>query len=422
MTQPLRSLRSPTYLRLLASTLVTYGARFLDITIMSWLVAQRVDDPLPVALLGFFRFAPCMVLGPAMGFIADSFPRLRVVRVAQIGLASIAAAMASLLATGVLELWHIYLYALGQGLVFMLDSTSRRSYLAGTVGNHNITAALSIDMLGMTVQRILFANAGGALLTALNPRWAYVGLAGMAMLSAALTLGLPRLYRSRGDAPREPLLASLKGGLAFARANRVVMGGLLLVALSNLTAFSYEALIPAVADQIFRATPIEFGWFMSATGAGSLCTGVWLSLRGVRFPRPGLSALIASAGLHVLQIAFSFADELWLSLLALAAIGAVGTVFSISHSSLFLTAAPDHLRGRILGLQVVVIGTFPLSSLLTGWLGNLYGPLEAVRYMALAGSIWVILLAWFVPELRGPVEEIAEDLEDEPIMNRERKA
>lgn len=412
MTKPVRTLRSPVYLRLLASTLVTYGARFLDITMMSWLVAQRTDEPFPIALLGFFRFAPFILFGPAMGFIADRFPRLRVVRLAQTGLAALATIMAALLATGSLELWHLYLYGLSQGLVFMVDSTSRRSYLAGTVGSHNVTAALSIDMLGMTVQRILFANAGGVLLTTLSPRWAYMGLVGMALLSAGLTLGLPRLYRARGDEDREPLLASLQGGVRFARTNRVVLGGLLLVALSNLTAFSYEAMIPAVADQVFDAGPIEFGWFMSATGAGSLCTALWLSLRGTTLPRPGLSALIAAAILHVLQIAFSFADQLWLSLLGLAAIGMVGTVFSISHSSLFLTAAPDHLRGRVLGLQVVVIGTFPLSSLLTGWLGNHLGPLEAVRCMALAGSIWVILLAWLVPELRQRVDEITDGIAD----------
>ncbi|MDA0336015.1 MAG: MFS transporter [bacterium] len=397
-------MRHPAYLRLLASTLVTYGARFLDMTMLSWLVAQRTEEPLPIALLSFFRFAPFLLLGPAVGFVADRFPRLRVVRAAQTGLAALAVAMATLLSSEALELWYVYLYALVQGLLFILDSTSRRSYLAGTVGSSNVTTALSIDMLGMTVSRILFANAGGALLSASSPRWVYVGLALMALLSATLTWRLPPLFRNRDKTEREPFLVSLKGGIGFARSNRVVFGGLLLVALSNLTAFSYEAMVPAVADQVFHAGPVEFGWFLSATGVGSLLTGLWLSLRRTKMARPGLAGLTAAAGLHGMQILFSYADTMALSLLGLAVIGAVGTVFSISHSSLFLTATPDHLRGRVLGLQVVMIGTFPLSSLLVGWLGNHVGPLVAIRYMALAGLVWVALLVLLVPELRRRVD------------------
>jgi len=399
-----RSLRSPVYLRLLSSTLVTYGARFLDMTMLSWLVTQRTEDPLPIALLSFFRFTPFLFLGAIVGSVADRFPRLRVVRSAQAGLAVLASLMVVLLLSETLELWYLYLYALTQGLLFILDSTSRRSYLAGTVGTSNVTAALSIDMLGMTVSRILFANAGGVLLDASSPRWVYVGLATMALLSATLTWRLPRLFNDDDKTERESFLVSFKGGIAFARSNRVVLGGLLLVALANLTAFSYEALIPAVAAQVFHAGPIEFGWFLSATGAGSLLTGLWLSLRGTRLSRPGLTGVIAVAVLHALQVLFSYADTVPLALFGLAVIGAVGTVFSISHSSLFLTATPDHLRGRVLGLQVVMMGTFPLSSLTVGWLGNHVGPLVAIRYMALAGLVWVVALMLLVPELRQRID------------------
>ena len=399
-----RSLRHPVYLRLLASTLVTYGARFLDMTMLSWLVAQRTEDPLPIALLSFFRFAPFLLLGPTVGFLADRFPRLRMVRVAQSGLAVQAALMAMLLLSQALELWYIYLYALIQGLLFILDSTSRRSYLAGTVGTSNVTAALSIDMLGMTVSRILFANAGGVLLDASSPRWVYVGLTAMAVLSATLTWRLPRLFHDRDKSDREPFLVSLQGGIAFARSSRVVLGGLLLVALANLTAFSYEAVVPAVAAQVFHAGPIEFGWFLSATGAGSLCTGLWLSVRGTKLQRPGLVGLLAVTALHGVQVLFSYANTVPLALLGLAVIGAIGTVFSISHSSLFLTATPDHLRGRVLGLQVVMMGTYPLSSLTVGWLGNHVGPLVAIRYVALAGLVWVAFLILLVPELRQRID------------------
>ncbi|MEW6752482.1 MAG: MFS transporter [Candidatus Latescibacterota bacterium] len=397
------TLGNPAYRRLMASTLVSYGARFLDATMLSWLVVQRTEDPLPVALLSFFGFVPFLAMGPSAGLVADRLPRLRVMRWAQAGLAGLAVAMAGLLFAGALEVWHAYAYALCQGLLLVLDSTSRRTYMAGTVGRAHVTAAVSLDMLGMTVARILFANAGGALLGASRPRWAYLVLAGMALASALLTRGLPPLFAGGRDSHRESLLTAVKGGLRFARENRLVLGGLMLVALANLTAFAYEPMVPAVADDVFHVSPALFGLFLSATSIGSLATSLWLALGGKRLARPGLTGLVAAAGLHGLQIAFSYADTVGPSLALLAAIGAVGMVFSISHSSLFLVAAPDALRGRVLGLQTLMIGAYPLCTLAVGWLGNKLGALAAVRMVALAGVVWVVALAALVPELRQRV-------------------
>jgi hypothetical protein len=102
---------------------------------------------------------------------------------------------------------------------------------------------------------------------------------------------------------------------------------------------------------------------------------------------------------------FSYADSVAASLGALVCIGMAGTMFSIAHSSLFLVATPDALRGRVLGLQTLTIGTYPLSNLIVGWLGNHLGPLAAVRSMALAGLVWVALLAVLLPALRQRIEE-----------------
>jgi predicted MFS family arabinose efflux permease len=230
-------------------------------------------------------------------------------------------------------------------------------------------------------------------------------LAAMAALSVACTRGLPTLFRAGQEAVGEPLVERLKGGLRFARDHRPVLGGLVLVALANLTCFVYEPMIPAVADEVFGAGPLLFGLFLSATGVGSLLTTLWLSLGGVTLSRPGLVALLAAALLHALQMLFSYADSVAASLGALVCIGMAGTMFSIAHSSLFLVATPDALRGRVLGLQTLTIGTYPLSNLIVGWLGNHLGPLAAVRSMALAGLVWVALLAVLLPALRQRIEE-----------------
>ena len=54
---------------------------------------------------------------------------------------------------------------------------------------------------------------------------------------------------------------------------------------------------------------------------------------------------------------------------------------------------------------MLMIGSHPLSNLVVGWLGNQMGALPAVRVLAVAGAVWVVLLAVPVPELRQRVTE-----------------
>ena len=57
------------------------------------------------------------------------------------------------------------------------------------------------------------------------------------------------------------------------------------------------------------------------------------------------------------------------------------------------TAAPDHLRGRIMALYVIAfMGMMPFGSLAFGWLGDAVGPGGAVRVGGLALLVWAGLL------------------------------
>ena len=137
------TLGNPAYRRLMASTLVAHAVRFVDMTVLSWLVVQLSADPLPVALLSFCRFLPYLAAGPLLGFVADRFPRLRLVRLAQAGLAVLAVALAVLLGTGGLRLGHAYAYSACCGMLLVLDSTGRiRTRATGAPRKADVIAAL----------------------------------------------------------------------------------------------------------------------------------------------------------------------------------------------------------------------------------------------------------------------------------------
>jgi hypothetical protein len=113
--------------------------------------------------------------------------------------------------------------------------------------------------------------------------------------------------------------------------------------------------------------------------------------------------IIAAVVQHIGSVLFSFTDVALVGFLLLFALGTVSMVFGIMHNTMVLTATPDRVRGRIVGIQILAMGLFPLGSLGLGVLADAIGLQEAVRYVAAGGLVAITLVALAFPELRRPL-------------------
>ena len=399
-----RSLRHPAYRRVWSAALVSFSARFIEGTVTAWVVVQNTDSPLAVTLLGFFRFLPFLFAGPFAGLISDRLPRLRLVRATELGSACAAVIVATLALGGWLEVWHLYLYSLVTGTLLVLAWPARRAYMMGVVGRRNMTPALALDMLGWTISNIVASNIAGNLLRVVAPGYLYAWLAVSAMFSLALLRGLPALWRPTPAEEREPALRSLAEGFRYVRRSRLLVGAVMVVAVTNLSGFLFELVTPVFAKEVLHTGPAGLGLLISAPSFGALAIGLLLTGLGTRVSRPGLWLLIAGIGQHVVTIAWSYATWFPASFGALVVTGLFTFTFATMNSNTFLAATPDSMRGRVQGVQIFVIGTFPVSSLLVGVLANAIGPAPAVRWMAVGGTAALLLIWLLFPELRRPIE------------------
>lgn len=385
------------------ATLISFSARFIEMTVTAWVVVQATDNPLAVTLAGFFRYLPFLLAGPFVGVIADRFPRIRVVRVAEVGSGVSAAVVATLALTDALAVWHIYVYVLVGGMLWTMAMPARRAYMVSVVGRRNMTPALALDMLGWTVSNIIASNIAGQALKVIGPGYVYAGLAGSSGLSLLALRGLPLLWRPPAEGEREPVLRSMVEGFKYIGQSRLLVGAVVLVALANFTGFLFELMTPVFAEEVLHTGSGGLGLLISAPSFGALCTGVLLTAYGRRVNRPGLGLLVAAAAQHVLTIAWSYATWLPLSFGLLTVTGLFTFMFGTMNSNVFLAATPDRMRGRVQGVQLLVIGTFPLSGLVAGALANEIGPGPAVRWMAVGGSVALALIWLAFPELRRKV-------------------
>jgi MFS family permease len=386
--------------------MLTYPARFADITAVAWLVTRGTDRPSEVALIAVFRWLPYLLAGPVIGLMIDRLPRLRVLRAAQGAMAAGAAAVGVLALTGTAEIWHLYAYTAFSGLTWTVDVPARRAYLRGVVGRRSTTLALALDQLTWHSGLLLGSNLAGVVLDDLNAGWVFIGVAVAALCSVPLLRGLPRLSRVvPGKAPS--IVRSLLEGVRFVRSDRTLIGVLLLVAITNLFGFGFEAMTPVFAEDVLHASAAKFGLLMSAQGLGSVLGGVILIRFAPRVRRHALVLMVAVVGNHLASVLLALSVWYSASFFVLVAAGISGNLFAIMSTSVFLLLTPAAMRGRILGIHIFVIGCYPLGIFALGKLADAIGPGPALAWVASAGIGLAVLVFVAFPELRREIRSVS---------------
>jgi MFS family permease len=137
---------------------------------------------------------------------------------------------------------------------------------------------------------------------------------------------------------------------------------------------------------------------MGVTGVGALAGAMSLAVRsGTR----GLGKVVgyASAGFGVSLILFSVSRSFWLSALFLVPVGFCFMVQMAASNTLVQTMVPDHLRGRVMAVHVMMfMGMAPFGSFIAGAIAEKLGAPLAIA----SGAIICLLGAGvFLSKLRG---------------------
>lgn len=377
--------------------------RFIDFTIVAWLVVQQTDNSSAVGLLVFFRVIPFLIFGPFVGALLDRYSRIAIFRRSQLGMAVATLSFGAAIASGYSTLPVIYSYIIVAGILMMVEIPSRRAYMSGIVGPAALGSALALDMVSLNVAWFVGSNLGGVVAKLIDPALAYFAI-GIVLAGNYVSLrGLPVMSRPVALGSSKSPFTAIVEGYKFARANPAIFAGLLVVGVNNFFGYAFESMAPAFARDVYETGPTGFGLLMSAQGLGALFTAGYLALRGRRLSNPGL-LLIGAAMLQMVgSVGFSFTQTVGVGFVSIAGLGLISMVFGITHTMLILLAAPPNFRGRVMGFQVLMMGLFPLGSLALGFTADAVGLGQAVRVFAVAGLVLLLLIWVKYPQLRKPL-------------------
>jgi hypothetical protein len=160
------------------------------------------------------------------------------------------------------------------------------------------------------------------------------------------------------------------------------------------------ALLPVYARDILHAGPWALGLLRSAPGFGAILVALWLARHPIR-DHAGLIMFVFVAGFGLSTVVFGLSTAIWLSVAALAMMGACDMVSVYVREILIQLWTPDEVRGRVNAVNMVFVGASnELGEFRAGTMAALIGAVPAVVVgglgtLAVAG-LWAL---WF-PELR----------------------
>ncbi|SCL57092.1 MFS-type transporter involved in bile tolerance, Atg22 family [Micromonospora citrea] len=400
-----RPLAAPAYRRMwLGNGVAMFGIQLTAVAVPVEMY-ELTGSSLWVGLLGIAAFVPLLVFGLWGGALADAYDRRRVLLVTA---AVLWAATAGLVAQALLDvgspLLPLVLVAV-QSVAFAISSPTRNAILPRLVPAELVPAASTLNFTTYTA-----ASVFGPLVAGLIFAWWGTGpglpiaYAADAVLFTAVvwaTVRLPAMPPEpdpdAAGAPRRAGLASIVDGLRYLSTTPVLLLSFVIDLIAMVLAMP-RALFPEIAEERFGGGA-AVGWLFSAIAAGAMLGGLTSGWIG-RLRRQGLALVVAVVGWGLAVAAAGLAGQLWLMVLLLAVAGAADLVSAVLRQSMLLVYAPDRMRGRLMGVNTVVIAGGPrLGDLRAGAVAAGFGGGVAWVSGGLISAALAVLLAVAFPAL-----------------------
>ncbi len=386
----LAPLSVPDCRRLLLGNALWWQSRFMEMIATGWLVLEITNSAWLVALVGFYRSAPLLVLGFFSGQVADRLGRRSVILCSQGAVLAVTIAIFLLLWTGRLAFWHLALSAVLLGTAWGVDWPARRALLPDLIGRERTMDGMLLEGFFQNIGRVIGPFGAGIFIELLGVTGCFAVLAGLSALALLILLGLSRQpAQPSGRSKKATPWTTMVEGLRYVRGHPTIPGVLLVTVTINILVFPYQTLLPVFARDILGQGPVGLGLLDAAGGIGAF-VGL-LVVNGLRrFLSPGRIYAGGSLFLSIAVVAFAASTSYPLSVALLILAGMGHACFSVMQSTIVLTSSSDDMRDRAMGTLVLAIGGGPMGRLQTGVLASAFGAPTAVGLTCTIAALTVL--------------------------------
>jgi MFS family permease len=372
-----------------ARFLTTFSTQIVSVAV-GWQIYDLTRDPFDLGLVGIIQFLPSLLLVLVTGAIADRFGRRLIMGMSSLLEAACAFAILLLTWHGLTDPLPIFVILFVFGVARAFFGPSAASLVANLVPRKDFANAIAWTSSAWQMATIVGPVAGG-LLYGVSALAAYGVACLFMMVAGLLVLSIPKpVQRSETE---KPTLDTLFAGFRYIWGEKIVLGAISLDLFAVLLSGAV-ALLPIYARDILELGPWGLGLLRAAPGIGAIFVALWLTSHPIR-NHAGAVMLFFVAMFGVFTILFGISTIPWLSIFALAMLGATDMISVYVRETLIQIWTPDEVRGRVNAVNMVFVGASnELGEFRAGTMAALIGPVAAV----VVGGVGAIGVAglWFV--------------------------
>src|SRR3954451_884098 len=278
------SLKVPNYRRYFIGQMISMCGTWMQSVGQAWLVLGLTGSGTALGLVTALQFLPVLLLGPFAGVLVDRLPKRRVLAVTQTVAGTLALVLAILVATDTVQLWQVYVLAVGLGLVSTVDVPTRQIFVLEMVGKDDLNNAVTLNAVMVNTARVLGPALAGVLISAfelavcffINAASYVAVLVALALIAADQLSPSPRAARSKGQ---------LREGLRYVQSTPILRDALVMMAIIGTLSYEFQVLLPLLARFTFHGTAATYSALTAAMGAGAVVGGLVTAGRRRRRPR-----------------------------------------------------------------------------------------------------------------------------------------
>ena len=383
-------------------------AHWLQLLTLGWLVRDLTKGTEGSALLvvgiGGISTLPGLIVGPLGGVIGDRVDRRKLIVSLQAIMAVFAFGFAWVVESDLIEVWHVFAYAIVSGAFLSITQPMRQALIANTVPRHMLGNAYATNVLTIPGTRAIGPFVGGILVSSYGFFWNFTieSLLYVGMILAFLPMRTPfaESRRSRTGSGTAGFVQDLAEGFRYIwSGNRVLFLLITLTIVPNVVLQPVMFLLPLFTDEILERGADVGGYMLAVNGFGGFLMALTIASFGF-FIRRGVVCLVTAAASSILALVLIQAAWLPVALFVIALFAASQTAFRTTNGTLTQTLTPDELRGRITSLQRLGQGFVVGSSLFVGWFAGVTSVRLALAAMGIVGLAVAIGYMVFAERLR----------------------
>jgi predicted MFS family arabinose efflux permease len=377
--------------------LLTSCAFEMETLILGWYVLVETGSVLLLTVFASLGYIGTLV-APMFGVVGDRIGHRDLLVMMRATYAVLAAVLMTLALSGQLTPTFVFVVAALMGIVRPSDLGVRGALLADIMPPKQLVGAISLARTTQDSARIIGALTGAGLFAVLGIGYVYVAIVCLYLIATVLMLCLTRPDKSPGAVDpadvtfASTLLRDLKEGIVHAWSGPGMRAALCVAFLANLTAFPFtNGLLPYSAREIFHTDQTGLGYLSASFAVGSLIGSITLSLaHRVRIARLLIGATLAW---YAMLLVFVEISTVPVAMACLLFAGIAQSMSMISAAVILMRTASAHLRGRVMGVRMMVIYGLPLGLLAAGSLIDLVGYSATGTLYAASGLIAMLAIA-----------------------------